>query len=184
MGQIDWTRWKRARPGIAVKVQHPLDGDKHYRTPEGTAERTMMGRYVQHLLSQSADFDLTVQAGGHAATANLDDFAPPGPPEQPFRVSPGFQLASLTREGQSEGLVYVRNFAGVREWEVPKRGRMWLRDRKAAPLTVELDLGAGEIAVRYWDLDTREAKEVVAGGQGTLDLGTTEHDFALWWRRR
>jgi hypothetical protein len=182
MAEIDWTRWKRARPDIAILVDHPYNDDKYFRSPQGVADRAMMGRYCQHFLSEGVDFDFVMQAGGYAKTAGLAEFAPPEPAKRPFRVSPGFQLASLTREGGREGLLYVRNFAGIREWSVPKRGSMWLRDRKAAPLSVTFDLPAGDLALRWWDLDTGESKEISLNADGTVDLGHTDRDFAIHWR--
>ena len=182
MGEVDWTRWQRAKPDTALVVDHPCNDDKYYRSPQGLADRAMMGGYCQAFLTQGLDFDVAMRPDGYAKVAALADFAPPEAGGQPFRVSEGFQLASLTRADRTQGLLYVRNLAGVREWAVPKRGSMWLRERRAAPLTVSLDLPAGDIRLQWWDLDTGESKELSLRADGTVDLGETEHDFAVHWR--
>jgi len=184
MGEIDWTRWQRAKSETALVVDHAYNDDKYYRSPQGNADRAMMGRYCQAFLSQGLDFDFAMRADGYAKAATLADFAMPEIAQHPFRVTEGFQLASLTRADRAEGLLYIRNFAGVREWPVPNRGSMWLRDRKPAPLTVSLALGTTKGTVRWWDLDARTSGESEFEGSYTLDLGVTEHDFVVLWHSR
>ncbi|MGQ9731234.1 MAG: hypothetical protein ACUVX8_08145, partial [Candidatus Zipacnadales bacterium] len=183
MDQIDWTRWTRQRPESAVIVDHPLADDKYYRSPSGRNDRAMMGRYCQYFLNEGLDFDFVMQPEGYPYIARLTEFAPPNPTGQPFTVSPGFQLASLTREGGTEGLVYIRNMAGIREWLVPRRGSMWLRERAPAPLRVGFQLPARTVTVRWWSLDTGWSAEITQEGSAILDLGETEHDFVLHWQR-
>jgi hypothetical protein len=184
MGRIDWTRWRRAPAEVALTTAHLLADDKYYRTPDGTRDRTNLGRYCQEFLSRGLDFDLARQPSGYGHTVAVAEYAPPEPAQQPFRVSPGFQLASLTREGRTEGLLYLRNFAGVHEWAVPGRGSMWLREREPTPLSLRLNLGRGERDLTWWDLDTGESGSRTVAADAFLDLGETDHDFAVHWRRR
>ena len=183
LGRLDWPAWQREKPKIAVVVKHPLTDDKYYRSPQGTADRAMMGRYASHYLSQGIDFDFAMSPTGYAQTSTLADFAPLNPPDKPFGISPGFELSSLTRQGFSQGVLYARNFASIRPWQVPRSGTMWLRDRKPAPLQVTLNLPAERLAVTWCDLDTGVTAEKQLAGKSTLDLGQTDHDFALLWKR-
>jgi hypothetical protein len=184
MGEIDWTTWQRAKAETALVVDHPYNDDKYYRSPQGTVDRAMMGRYCQAFLSEGLNFDFAMRGEGYAKAATFAEFAMPEVGEQPFRVSEGFQLASLTRGDKAEGLLYVRNLAGVREWALPKRGSMWLRERKPAPLTVTLAPGSEEALLRWWDLDTGASSESEFRGSYALDLGVTEHDLVVLWRSR
>ena len=181
MQRIDWTEWQRQKPGTAVTIDHPLEDDWYYRSQQGGRDRAMMGRYGQHYMALGADFDFAMSGEGYEATAPVGEFAPVDPPERPFRVSEGYQLSSLTREGTAEGLLYVRNFAGVRPWEVEGRGTMYLRERAPANLTFSIEAPTGLIAT-CWDLDTGESREVEVAGGEAVDLGTTDHDWAIHWK--
>jgi len=181
MDQVDWTTWERRRPGIAVLVNHPLNDDKYYRSAAGQADLAMMGRYSRHFLSAGTPFDFALSGDGYVATCDLTEFAPPMTAGG-MGVSPGFQLASLTRADEAEGLVYVRNFAGVQPWEVKEGQTMWLRQRAEAELEVRLARAHPAVA-RVWDLDTGERREERVEPGAALELGRTNHDFAVLWRR-
>ncbi|HQK92108.1 MAG TPA: hypothetical protein PLD23_01310 [Armatimonadota bacterium] len=180
MDRIDWTAFERRRPTIAVLVDHPLDDDKHWRSPGGQAEMRVMEQYVQHFLSLGVDFDFATDAAGYATVCGVAAFEPPALTGG-RRVSPGYQLASLTRADGQQGLAYARNFAGIVAWEVKAGQTMWLRQRAKARLVALLGAelqGAEVIAV---DLDTAEERVMKAGADGSVDLGESEHDFALLW---
>jgi hypothetical protein len=179
--KLDWTTWRRKRPPVAVLVTHPVGDDRYYATPQGQADWAMMGRYCQHFLSSGQDFDFATDPGGYQATCDLSRFAPPAQAGQPLLASEGFQLASLTREDGREGLVYVRSFAGVRPWEVSPGRTMYLRGRAPAPLQMKLGLPLPKVTARIWDLDTGGVESRDVAGDGVLDLGTTDHDFAILW---
>lgn len=180
MDRIDWTAWERQRPTIAVRIDHPLDDDKHWRSPEGQAQMRVMEQYVQHFLGQGVDFDFATDAAGYATVCGVDAFEPPALTAVP-RISPGYQLARLTRADGQQGFAYARNFAGIVAWEVKPGQTMWLRQRATARLVAGLGAeieGAEVIAV---DLDTAEERVVKAGVGGSVDLGESEHDYALLW---
>ena len=181
--RVDWATWQRERPPIAVLVSHPLADDKYYRSPQGAADRAMMARYSRHYLAAGVDFDFATSPQGYERTANLAQFAPPDPPSRPFGISPGFELSALTRQGFAEGLLYIRNVAGTRPWQVPQSGTMWLRERKLAPLRVAFDLPLSKLMLTYWDLDSSVSETSRLEGKSSLDLGTTDHDFAIHWRK-
>ncbi len=180
---LDWSTWRRARPPVGIVVAHPLDDDKYYRTEQGRRDLAMMARYAMQFLSQGVDFDFTLDGRGYRLTANLKSFQPPA--TQPLiRVPDGWQVAINARDGFAEGLCYLRNIAGIDEWTVRRRGKMYVRRREAAPLTVRLRLPIPKIAARIVDLDAGTSKQQQLAGDGTLDLGTTNHDFAIRWRAR
>lgn len=184
MSTIDWTHWVRARPAVAIVVDHPTVDDKYYRSPQGMADQAMMGRYCQDLLSAGVDFDFVVQAEGYEKVGSLSEFVSLRPDTHHFRVSPGYQLAALSREGLSEGLLYLRNFTGIREWSPPSGKRMWLRQRAPASLSVAFNVPPQEIVVQWWDLDTAQTGRQILESPGTLDLGESDHDFAIRWHAR
>lgn len=180
--RMDWAHWKRQRPDLAVRVQHPWEDDKYYRSPAGRADYAMMGRYSQHYLSAGVDFDFAMEPAGYVAVANLASFAPPAGESRLF-AGPGWQVAFNAREGYSEGIAYVRNVASIRHWT--QQGiNTYLRERKPAPLQVRLNLPGGDVAVVATDLDTGEQKQFTVPPTGTLNLGASEHDWAIIWTRR
>ena len=61
---------------------------------------------------------------------------------------------------------------------------MYIRDRAPAPLKIRLNLPAAKVAVTATDLDTASEKQFEIAGQGEIDLGVSEHDWALVWRQR
>jgi hypothetical protein len=199
---FDFTTWKRAKPEITIMTNHPLTDDKYYRTLQGHENHAMMGRYINHYLSEGVDFDFTFlpprspvattspslggrgeQGAAYAKTADLAVFAPPEPARRLFAIPQGWQLAYNAREGYSEGFAYIRNIADIALWEVPGKAKMWLRTRKAAPLTVTLNLPAQRMKLTAIDLDTGETRDTQLSGKGQVDLGTTDHDWALVWRK-
>jgi hypothetical protein len=188
VNHLDWRDWKRQRPDIGIIVAHPWDNDKYYRTPEGRADYAMMGKYAQHYLSAGGDFDFAMMPADYAKSANLKTFEPPKG-EGRISVTPparrpaggGWQVRVNVREGYGEGLAYVRNFAGIRHWQQPKVN-MYLRDRKPALLKLSINLPVEKIAFLATDLDTGEEKQSETPGRGEIDLGVTEHDWAIVWR--
>lgn len=180
--RLDWREWRRHRPDIGIIVAHPVDDDKYYRTEQGRADYAMMGRYTQHYLGAGVDFDFTMDEGHYAQTATLQAFAPP-PGTARVDVGERWQVRYNAREGFGEGLAYVRNFAGIRHWEA-ERVNMYLRERALAPLVVRFDLPVADIVLTATDLDTGEERVFEVSGQGQVDLGDTEHDWALMWRPR
>jgi len=182
--ELDWQDWKRQQPDVGIVVSHPLDDDKYYRTPQGIADYWMMGRYAQHYLSAGVDFDFVATgaprpAAAYASTALIKQFSPP---QAASRMAPsaGWQVRYNAREGLEEGVAYVRNFAGTRNWTAD-RIDLFVRERKAAPLMLKLDLPANALEVTATDLDTGEQRKMDVSGRDTIDLGTTDHDFALVW---
>jgi len=182
LDEIDWTAWARKQPSVAVLVPHTLQDDKYFRSPEGQASLAMMGRYAQHFLTAGVDFDFALEPDGYAQTCGLAEFSPPQAAPVPIAISPGFQIASTTRADGKAGLAYVRCYAGTRAWSPDQGTQMYLRNREAAPLSIRLALPVDSADLQVWDLDTREMRRLSPRGDGTVDLGTTDHDFALLWR--
>ncbi|MGD0092345.1 MAG: Ig-like domain-containing protein [Planctomycetota bacterium] len=182
-GRIDWTRFQRQRPAIAVEVAHSLEDDKYYRTPEGVAAHTMMCRYAQHYLSKGQAFDFTFDPAPYAFVSKLHEFSPANSTAGQFAIPPGWQLCPLVRADAQEALVYIRNMASPIEQEIKRPGKpslhLLLRQRKPAPLSVSLPLPELHKAT-VWDLDTTEARVVPVKTGGSLDLGTSDHDFVLY----
>ena len=185
-GRVNWATFERKRPAIAVMVPHALDDDAWFQTPAGTNALAMMGRYARHYLERGVEFDFTLDgAGEYPLRANVEHFTPPEPPSADFGITPGYQLKALVRADGSEALLYARNFAGIKLWQAtqPERWKQYLRERKPAALRVSVRL-PGAYAAEVWDLDTggHEQRQVVAGDR--LDLGTSEHDFAIHLKQR
>jgi hypothetical protein len=180
MAMLDLASFRRARPSIAIAVDHPLDDDKYYRTAQGAKDYAMMGRYAQHYLSLGVDTDVAVGADAAAAYSrrcSLAEFQPPEPVERPFRLSPGWR----------EVLVYLRNAAGIEAWRPPgddRAGTMYLRTRKTLPLSLTCALPAGQAyEAHVFDLDREALRRVTLEPAATLDLGVTDHDWVLVLKR-
>ncbi|OGV80324.1 MAG: hypothetical protein A3K19_04310 [Lentisphaerae bacterium RIFOXYB12_FULL_65_16] len=184
---FDWREWKRQRPDAAVLCPHDWTEDKYYRSKQGLADYAMMGRYAQHFLSAGVDFDFAMDnSAGYAKTATLATFETPQA-EARIKVGSGWQVRFNAREGYAEGYAYVRNFAGTRQWREEGKGGMsrcdmFLRSRAPAPLQVQLNLPGDKLAITATDLDTGEERAFSVPGNGTLDLGATDHDWAICWR--
>jgi hypothetical protein len=182
--RIDWPRFHRKRPSVAVAVPHPLDDDKWFRSQEGMAAHTMMCRYADHYMSRGIPFDFTWETQSYAQVSGLGTFAPmEAPASEQFTIPAGWQLCPLVRADDREALVYIRNCAGVCEYDISvgakeKLQPLLLRKRKAAPLQVTIPL-PGQHAVAVWDLDTGEKREFSTKGDAAIDLGATDHDFVL-----
>ena len=187
MGELDLLSFRRLVPEIAVDVSHPLEDDKFFRTPDGEKAYAMMGRYARHYMDRGIDFDFVCGKSDHTRKASLDSFAPPEPSAVFLRPAPGVQLTYLARADWGEALVYLRNVAEVVLWESPMgtRGswKQWLRARKPVPTRVRFGLPDGAYDVRVCDLDERTVRIEKHEASGILDLGTTDHDFALVLKR-
>ncbi|MCX6911272.1 MAG: hypothetical protein NTY01_24965 [Verrucomicrobia bacterium] len=183
--RVNWATFERKRPAIAIRVPHPLDDDKWFRSPGGVAANAMMGRYAQHYLDRGVNFDFALDdAADYPRRASVERFAPPEPASTDFAITPGYQLASLVRADNSEALVYLRNFAGVKLWETvkPNPWKQWLRERKLAAARVTVNL-SGKFNADIWDLDTGKHEHRRVAHSESLDLGTSEHDFVVLLRR-
>ncbi len=133
------------------------------------------------------DFDSTLEPDKYALRATLQEFRPPEPNRRPLRPSPGWQLNYLARQDYGQLLLYVRNFAGIELWECQLDRhpcRQYLRRRALAPLNIALRLPPGQYQTTLYDLDRQHAENRIVAADGNLNLGTTNHDFALVLQRR
>ena len=181
IGNLDLRDWQRVPTSVAVVVNHPWEDDRYYRTPAGLADYAMMGRYTQHYLSAGQPFDFAMSPDGYAQASDLKTFAPVAA-AAPLTVPAGWQVATAQSK-QGEGLAYVRNLAGIRNWQVPRRVNLYMRERKPAPLALQFHLPAG-VTGTATDLDTGAEKPFAVAAHGLLDLGTTDHDWAVRWKAR
>ncbi|MHB8900955.1 MAG: glycoside hydrolase 5 family protein, partial [Thermoguttaceae bacterium] len=187
MGQLALATFRRARPEIGIDVRFTADDDKYFRTSAGEAAWAMMGRYSQYYAGQGIDFDFTLEPEKYPLHSTLEQFQPAEPKQRPLRPSPGWQLNYLAREDYRELLVYVRNFAGVDLWECKLGGdpcRQYLRRRAPAPMKIALGLPPGQYQLTLYDLDTQQAEPRSVAADGILDLGATDHDFAMVLKRQ
>lgn len=176
-----WLLAERPPAPVAVRVTHPLDTDTWYRTAEGQRDLLMMARYSRHFLERGVEFDFVAgdAAGGREQSCDLANFAPPHVTGR-FTPSSGFQVASATRQDGLAGLLYVRCVSGIRSWNPKEDRAMWLRQRAPAPLQL-VCWKPDQVRVTARDLDTGEERILTLGNGGVLDLGVTEHDFAVLW---
>ncbi len=187
MGQLDLATFRRAVPEIGIDVRFTASDDKYFRTPAGEAAWAMMGRYSQHYAALGIDFDFTLEPEKYPLHLALQQFQPAEPKQRPLRPGPGWQLNYLAREDYRELLVYVRNLAGVDLWECQLGGhpcRQYLRRRAPAPMKIALDLPLGQYQLTLYDLDTQQAEPRTLPADSLLDLGTTDHDFAIVLKRQ
>jgi hypothetical protein len=182
MAQLDLAAFERARPAIGIDVRHAIDDDKWFCTAVGKRAYEMMGRYAQHYLNEGVDFDFTLGPAKYEKTGTLAEFAPVEPPQRFFRFDKGWQLSYLARKDWREVLVYVRNYAGAKAWTCEMDRSPWtqyLRERRRAPLHLKLDLPEGSYRAVLFDLDRRRSITRTVDAGGSIDLGTTDHDFAM-----
>lgn len=185
MEQLDLANFQRAKPEIAIDVRHPLKNANWFQTSEGRTAYAMMGRYTQHYLSEGIDFDFTLTPKDYAQSATLAEFAPPKPRRRLFMPCEGWQASYLASADGRETLLYVRNYAGSERWvskgEQTPRGQQ-LRTRTVRPLMVQSQM-QGRFGVTIYDLDEKTVRQQSLESPGSIELGSTDHDFALVFKR-
>ena len=185
MEQLDLANFRRAKPEIGIDVRHPLKDGNWFQTPEGRRAYATMGRYVQHYLSEGVDFDFTLTPDQYSQSATLAQFAPPKPRRRLFASCEGWQASYLADADGHETLLYVRNYAGSERWlsngEQTPRGQQ-LRTRAVRPLKVQSQM-EGSFRVSICDLDEKTIRQTTLESPGTIDLGATDHDFAMVFKR-
>ena len=159
-GACDWRQFQPAPPPLTVAVKDPARDLDH------------LARYVWWGL----DYGVPVGFGGPTGgTVPSDVWEPPQAPPVAVQCSGGYQSRYLESADGKLLIAYVRNVGGI----LPQN----VRTRAPRPLRVTLDqrVGAGEV----WDLDERRIIKTLSTTTGqTLDLGTTDHDYALVFRGR
>ncbi len=183
--RIDWTTFRRRPAATIVSVPHPLTDDQWFNTADGRKAYAAMAQYAQEALDRGAEIAFALGSPAGKQSLDAPRFEAPSSMGSDFHVSSGFQLKPLVRADGSEALLYVRNFAGVERWDSPgtPRTTQYLRKRAAAPLTITTIL-PGRFTADVWDLDTGvHSSRTVSAGQA-LELGTTDHDFAVLLKRR
>lgn len=185
MEELDLATFRRAAPEIGIDVRHPVQNDAWFQTPQGRAAYAMMGRYVQHYLTEGVDFDFTLTPEKYSRHASLANFAPPQPRRRSFAPCAGWQSSYLTRDDGHELLLYVRNNAGSEEWRSDGESsprRQYLRKRAVRPLQLQVEL-EGQYRVSVYDLDAKSVRQTTLVAPGVIDLGTTDHDFGLVFKQ-
>lgn len=178
---IDWTHFQRKPARLIVAVPHALPNDHWFRAGPGRVAYLNMAKYDRFSLDRGAELDFSLDSRRQGAIP-LDGtrFSPPDVLPSDFGVTPGCQLAPLVRADDGEALLYIRNFAGVVRWDSPgdHTSTQYLRSRAAVPLSVTLRL-PGRFTADVWDLDTGAHTQRELRPGEALDLGTTDHDFAI-----
>ena len=155
---VDWRQFQPAPPPVTVAVQDFARDLGH------------LARYSWWALQTGVPLGF---GGPTAAGLPSARFAPPIPPPTPLQCSEGYQSRLLQSADGKLLLAYVRNVGDI----LPQN----VRTRTARPLRLTLGKRLGTWQV--WDLDDRRVVKQVKTAQ-TLDLGTTDHDFALVYRGR
>jgi hypothetical protein len=160
VAQFDWTTWGHDLPDIAVHVENNQD----YRRDLGNlAKYTWWG--LAHCLRCGFVGSWSNEGGPPSAT-----FEPPQRSGFFLTCSPGYQGAFINSWYGQGFIAYIRNVGGI----LPQN----VRTRTPKPLQVALGAHKGTLDV--WDLDERKIVKTVQGdGPRTIDLGMTDHDFAL-----
>ncbi len=172
--QLDFGAWQPRAAVPALPVDHPLTDDAWFRTREG-------GDLVRRLSAQTRE-SLRLGSNADYSTGGARTIAPSARPVQP---SDGFEAASWPTADGSQGLAYVRNVSGSAIWTADdqRRSRQLVRTTAAKPCRLKLELGRGELQLTIADLDAGTVTTRRVAGDGELDLGLTDHDFGLAWRR-
>ncbi len=185
--RIDWTTFvPRAAPMVAA-VPHPMANDQWFSTAEGRKAYEAMAMAARSALDTGAALEFGVRRTSGRQDFDLLSDGPLAPDlmRPSFHVSPGFQLKPLIRADGREALLYIRSFSGVVRWDSAGNPRttQYLRTRAAAPLTFSVNL-PGSFTAEIWDLDTGAHTTRQARSGETMDLGTTDHDWAVVVERR
>jgi hypothetical protein len=185
MEELDLVHFRRAKPEIGIDVRHPLQDANWFQTSEGRRAYAMMGRYAQHYLTEGVDFDFTLTPEKYDHHASLATFAPPQARRHLFAPSAGWQTSYLAHDDGREVLVYMRNYAGSETWrsdgeQSPRRQQ--LRKRAACPLKLQTQI-EGNFRVSIYDLDEKSVRKTTLTSPGSIDLGVTDHDFAMVLKR-
>ena len=178
--RIDFSTWKRDPAAAQAPVPHPLTDDGWFRTRSGADALSLMSRETQHYLEMGADFDFTWSPGASPSAVTLDPDNPPSPRLSWVQPSPGFQASTEARADGSEGLCYVRNVSGTEIWESHgDHSKQVVRTVAPRPCGLQLSLGPGTFKLNITDLVSGVTTSETLPGNGRLDLGTTDHDFAV-----
>jgi len=180
--QVGLGTFAAADPPGRWKVGHDLSNNANFRTGRyGDALYAAMGRTATSSFQQGLDLRFTV-AGAFGGTLELTPEATkPGrraAPDQ-LRVTPGWEVQYLTSKDRRRFLCYVRNIAGgiVPIQQRPDAG--YTRSPRAAPLAIECGVPLGTGSVAIVDLDTGEERAYPYGAAASIDLGVTDHDYAI-----
>ena len=157
---VDWRQFRPATPPLTVGVA------------DTARDLGNLARYSWWALEHGVPLAFGKPGAG---TLPSDSFAPPQPPGVRVQYSAGYQSRTLASADGKLLIAYIRNVGGL----LPQN----VRTRTACPLRVTLAQSTG--AWQVWDLDDRRvARTVKTTGAQTLDLGVTDHDWALVFRGR
>ncbi|MBI5835354.1 MAG: hypothetical protein HZB16_23850 [Armatimonadetes bacterium] len=170
---LDFGAWQPRDIVPSIAADHPVATDAWFRTAGGGETVRAMSRATQQSLRTGATADY---ARGGLTTQ---------PRRGPVQPTDGFEAASWSTADASQGLTYVRNVAGSTVWTAAdqRQSRILVRTMAAKPCRPTLALPAGNYALTIADLDAGTVTTRRVAGNAEIDLGTTDHDFGLAWRR-
>lgn len=163
-------RRKPAMPQVRVSVPQSAD-DRRFQSADGKALYGRMAKATRDCALRGVDFELTTDASG----VRLEDAASAVARVRPtVAPSTGYEAYTL-RFADGGALCYLRNVAGI----VPIQANSsqgWTRSRAISHAGGRMTVSS---AVRVTDLDTGRQWTVHVKVGGSLNLGDTDHDFAL-----
>ena len=181
---IDLAQLERARPSIAINVDHPLDDDQFFLTDDGQRMYAIMGQYEDHFMDLGVEFDYVLgESDAYDTVLPGDAFSPITPDARPFDVPEGYQMRTLRSADDSLIVAYIRNRGETHSFgEGWHTG--WLRKPVAVPFQLGINLpGSYEGYIRALESGYRE--DLVIDGAGIIGNGDPSNDdYVLFLQKK
>jgi len=170
---IDLASLKRQRPAVAMVL------------PQNRRDSRDAAMAVR-LLNLGTDFDTVIaqEAGAYTVKIDLENQTPESvtPPATVAAPAPGWQIATLVSERNSQALLYLRNVGGgVKDFGAKPRP-CYLRDVQTAEAAFTLSQPKAWRSITVFDLDTQQALPARPDATGRITLQATSHDFLIGLR--
>ena len=181
--QIDWTAFRRITPAVAL-LAPKVDRAAMRRLCQYEAALARLGVDCDYVWPErQPDAARLYPVVLDAREAFVDPVIPAKVLDTlPVTVSDGYSVSFLLSDDRRQMLAYVRNTAEYKLSPGYGHGTKELHRQRtrSSPLTIGLRLFPTGCRYRLYDLDTRrQVREGPCEGHARIDLGETNHDFAI-----
>ncbi len=170
--------FKPASARVGIDVSPYTDDDRRFQDGDGKKLFADMNRCATVCFQRGIDFDFTFKPKAFPISLRPSESLKLKSIKPEIELTAGWEAQYIRSEDNKHFLCYIRNMGGAVNIQAdPNAG--WTRSRKPAELSVKVQLPLKTQKITVVDLDTGVEQEM-AFTQGTpMDLGVTDHDFAL-----
>jgi|GEM_PF-3765518 len=173
--------FKLASPRVGVDVSPYTDDDHRFQGGDGHQLFIDINKCATECFKRGIDFAFTFKPKTFPISLRPSESQKLESLKPEIEMSAGWEAQYIRSQDNKRFLCYIRNMGGAVNIQ-PDPNAGWTRSRKPVELSVKIQLPLNTKKITVVDLDTGLELEMPFMQGTPIDLGVTDHDYALFVR--